>query len=241
MKSTCGCLDCGCTPEISDKDFNDLDNEEITYLNKLLQIYYFIQDKHDIIDWSSKSIGTFFVKTVVEHRILGFDEIDDAFTPQFGNVSWPDIAMMYNLKEFRVLTKKGNKLSTPAKYTEPEPCEIWNQSCDLYSQTSERFSSFQSCFDEVINNYQPEEVTTFRTHDKIEEAIQSSPCQTLEQFKNCSEYCAWHNSFFETIGKAEFIQAMSYASPQRKIYKESMSIEKKIAGRAKDILFKNWN
>ena len=54
--------------------------------------------------------------------------------------------------------------------------------------------------------------------------------ETIEMLQNCSEYCAWHNNFLETIGQEELIQVMSYASPQRKVYKESIPIEKKIAG-----------
>ena len=86
-------------------------DEEKTYLNKLLQIYHFFQIHYEISDWSTKNIGTFLVKTMVDHpnddlmnldlKELfknSFDEIDDAFTQEIGNVSWPDIAMMYNLK-----------------------------------------------------------------------------------------------------------------------------------------------
>ena len=225
-------------------------DEEKTYLNKLLQIYHFFQIHYEISDWSTKNIGTFLVKTMVDHpnddlmnldlKELfknSFDEIDDAFTQEIGNVSWPDIAMMYNLKDFRVLTMEnilGSKLSTPAKYTEPEACEVYDPNCSFDSQVSKRYSSFQSCFNEISNNYQSDKVTRFRKEDKMEKAIQSSPCQNLEKFQNCSEYCAWHNSFFGTIGEREFIQAMSFASPQRKINKKAMPDEKKMAGTVKD-------
>ena len=224
-------MDCGCTSGISDKDFNEMTEEEKTYLNKLVGLYHFIQVDDEISDWSTKNIGTFFVRTIVEHPSLGFEEIDDLFTPQIGNVSWPDIAMMYNLKDFRVLTKTGNELNTPAKYTEPEPCEIYDPYCSFGSQASKRYSSFQSCFNEVVKNHPSDRKATFRKEDKVEKTIQSSPCQYLEKFKNCSEYCTWHKNFLGTIGEDEFIQAMIYASPQRKLYKESMPREKKIAGK----------
>ena len=218
---------------ISDKDLNEMTDDEEAYLNKLYQIYYFIQEDNDISDWSTKNIGTFFVQTMMETiNSNKYYEIDDLFTHQIGNVSWPDIAMMYNLKDFRILTEYGNKLNTPARYKDPEPCEVWDISC--YS-IIERYSPFQSCFKEVSDNYQSDEVTIFRKEDKMEKAIQSSPCQNLEKFQNCSDYCAWHNIFFESIGKEEFLQAMSYASPQRKVYKESMPIEKKMAGTVKDL------
>ena len=225
LQEPCGCVneDCYCSPEIIDQDYDKLNGEEKTYLDKLFQIYHFIAKKHDISNWSTKTIGTFFFKTIMENPLLGFDEIDDTFKPQNENVSWPDIAMMYNLKDFRVLTKYGNKLSTPVRYRDPG------------SQTSERYSSFQSCIDDIFYNYQFDEVTTFRKEDKVEKAIQFSPCQNLEKFQNCSEYCAWHKNFVETIGEEEFLQAMSYASAQRKVYKEPMPIEKKMAGTVKDL------
>ena len=220
-------MDCDCTSEISNKDFNEMTDEEKTYLNKLFQFYHFIQVYYDISDWSTKIMGTFFVKKMFE-PYLGFDEIDDMFTRHNGNVSLPDIALMYNLKDFRALSKAGNKLNTPVKYTELEPCDYMDIFCT--PGDTQRYSSFQSCFDEMTNNYQSNEVTAFRQEDKMEKMIQSSPCQYLEKFHICSEYCAWHKSFFGNISKDEFIQTMNYASPQRKVYKESMPIEKKIAG-----------
>ena len=124
----CKLYDCYCSPEIPDQDYDKLNYEEKTYLNKLYQIYHFTANKHDISDWSTKRIGPCLVKTIMEQS-WGFDEIDDAFTPLNDNVSWPDVALMYNLKDFRVLTKTGNKLNTPAKYTEPEPCADYDLFC----------------------------------------------------------------------------------------------------------------
>ena len=231
VQSNCSCIDCHCTPGISDKDFNELTDEEKDYLNKLFQIIYFTQKEHENSDWSTKSIGTFFVKTIImRYQSFGSDEIHDTFKPVNENVSWPDIALMYNLKNFRVLNETGNELNTPARYLEPEPCDYMDLFCS--PGASKRYSIFQSCFKEVSNNYQFDEVSTFRKEDKIEKAIQSFPCQNLEKFPSCSEYCVWHKNFFETIGQGKFIQAMSYASPQRKLYKESMPNEKKTAGKA---------
>ena len=181
--STCSCVECDCTSismelyGISDKDLNEMTNDEKAYLNKLYQIYYFIQEKIDISDWSTKNIGTFFVQTIMETiNSNEYYEIDDIFTHQIGNVSWPDIAMMYNLKDFRILTEFGNKLSTPARYKDPEPCDVLDLSCS--SSLIERYSPFQSCFkDQVSDNYQSDEDTIFRKEDKMEKAIQSSPCQ----------------------------------------------------------------
>ena len=65
-------MDCDCTSEISNKDFNEMTDEEKTYLNKLFQFYHFIQVYYDISDWSTKIMGTFFVKKMFE-PYLGFD------------------------------------------------------------------------------------------------------------------------------------------------------------------------
>ena len=215
--------DLTCPIGISDQDYEKMSFDEISYLNKIFNIYQLTDTE---IDWPTNHTGTFFVKTVSQYPSIGIDEINDAFTPTNVNVSWPDIALMYNLKDFRILTEHGNKLNTPAKYLEV-PCADYDIWC---SPTTQRYSSFQSCFDEVLNYYQPDDITTFRKEDKMDKAIQPSPCHSFENFKNCSEYCAWHNNFLETIGQEELIQVMSYASPQRKVYKESIPIEKKIAG-----------
>ena len=41
---------------ISDKDLNEMTDDEEAYLNKLYQIYYFIQEDNDISDWSTKKM-----------------------------------------------------------------------------------------------------------------------------------------------------------------------------------------
>ena len=152
-----------------------MNSDELSNLNMILGMYRLIDEAPQIADWSTKNIGTFFVETILQYYppiqwAVGIDEINDVFTPPNKNVSWPDIALMYNLKDFRILTKYGNKLSTPAKYTEPEPCADYDIWCS--PGAVERYSSFQSCFDEVSNNYQSDGVTTFRKEDKIGKAIQ---------------------------------------------------------------------
>ena len=225
----------GPTCPIPDQEIDKMNLDELSHLDMIFHMYQLVDEEPLKSDWSTKNIGTFFAKTVLQYPhqwLSGIDEINDAFTSPNENVSWPDIALMYNLKDFRVLATSGSKLNTPAKYTEPEPCEVYAVVCSPGAR--ERYSSFQSCLNEVFKNYQLDEVTNFGKEDIMEKVIQSYPCQNLDKFQDCSEYCAWHNNFTETIGQEEFIQAMSYASPQRKVYKESMPIERKIAGTVKD-------
>ena len=232
--------------EINEDELENLAEGEKGSLNALFAVFHFMAYHYDKLNWASKNIGTFLVKTVMQYPNfirtgyiaddrIPFNEIDDAFTPLGnGNVSWPDIAMAYNLKDFRVLLEYGSELNSPAKYIEAEPCDdYW----DLFSDCSppgdpERYSSFQICFNEVLNqtNYQDEEEFKFKKEDRVKKSIQLSPCYQIEKFPSCAEYCDWHKNFFETIGKEEFLLAMSYASPQRKTYRDTTSMEKNMAG-----------
>ena len=208
-------------------DINELSQEEEKLLNKMFSVYSFIGLKQDKTDWSTQNIGTFFVKTAMDHH--GIDEIHDAFTPPNDNVSWPDLAMMYNLKDFRTLI--GSKLSTPAKY-KPILCEDYDFFCLPGSQ--ERYSSFQSCFENIMGKMDEDESFdehTFKKEFIARKDIQPSPCSDLVKFPSCIDYCTWHENYFQTIHKVNFLQAMSYASYQRKIVKDSTADEKDIAGK----------
>ena len=209
---------------IADKiDINELNSEEKHHLKKLLIIYYFIALEHVNTDWSTNNIGSFFIKTAVDNNVT-LHEIHDTFTPPNDTVSWPDIAVMYNLKDFRVLMESESILSTPAKYKEPI----------LESETRERYSSFQSCFETVENEIDETfSEHTFKKEYRIRRHIQLSPCSDLEKFPSCKEYCTWHKDYFKTVHNDHFIQAMSYANYQRKVIKASMSQEKDIAGKTK--------
>ena len=211
-----------------------MNTNEQTHFYMIFGMYRFVDEVPQKSDWSTKNIGTFFVQTVLQHLSPwqgGLNEINDAFTPPNSNVSWPDIAQMYNLKDMRIVNEYGNKMSTPARYKEPEPCEIWDPSCSLYSQVSERYSSFQTCFKEVLDSQDHHfDELIFKKVDKEIKQIQPSPCLSLEMIPSCSEYCTWHKVYFETINKNEFLQAMSYASPQRKLYQDAKAIETKLAG-----------
>ena len=201
-------------------DINELNSEEEHHLKKLLIIYYFIALEHVNTDWSTKNIGTFFIKTAVENNVT-LHEIHDTFTPPNDTVSWPDIAVMYNLKDFRVLMESESILSTPANYKEPE----------LESKTRERYSTFQSCFETVENENDHKHEHIFKKEYRNKRHIQLSPCIDLEKFPSCKEYCTWHKDYFRTVHNAHFIQAMSYANYQRKIIKDSITQEKDIAGK----------
>ena len=202
-------------------DINELNSEEEHHLKKLLIIYYFIALEHVNTNWSTKNIGTFFIKTAVENNVT-LHEIHDTFTPPNDTVSWPDIAVMYNLKDFRVLMESESILSTPAKYKEPE----------LESKARERYSTFQSCFETVENEIDETfSEHTFKKKYRIRRPIQLSPCSDLDKFPSCKEYCTWHKDYFSNVHNVHFIQAMSYAGYQRKVVKDSIPHEKEIAGK----------
>ena len=216
---------------IDDDDLANLTFEEKTYLTKLLGVFQFIDEGSDKSDWSTKNIGTFFVKMAMEQDVEDLYEIHDAFTPPGDNVSWPDIALMYNLKDFRVL-KYESKLNTPARYKEPEPCNVDTLFCSPGSP--KRYSSFQNCFRDVMGKMDEEESFdehTFKKEFIARKDIQPSPCSDLAKFPSCNDYCTWHEDYFKTIKKSNFLQAMSYASHQRKIVKDSIPHEKEIAGK----------
>ena len=71
---------------------------------------------------------------------------------------------------------------------------------------------------------------TFKKEFIARKDIQPSPCTDLVKFPGCNDYCTWHENYFKTIHKVDFLQAMSYASHQRKIEKGSIPKEKEIAG-----------
>ena len=206
-------------------------SEEKRYRNKLLSVYRFFDVEYAISDWSTKNIGTSFIRTAMErYGIQDFDDIHDAFTSPDDNVSWPDIAVMYNLKDFRVLNESESILITPAKYTEPEVCDDWDFFC--IPGFAERYSSFQSCFENVMAKIDKSfDGQIFKKEYRTKKIVQHSPCSDLEQFPTCMEYCTWHENYFRTSHKAHFIQAMSYAGYQRKVFKDSMPHEKEIAGK----------
>ena len=211
-------------------DINEINSKEKHHLKKLLIIYYFIALENINTDWSTKNIGTFFIKTAMENGII-LHEIHDTFTPSNDNVSWPDIAVMYNLKDFQVLRESESILATPANYKELEPCG--NLSCSVGgNETGKRYSSFQRCFEDIENKtHKSFHEHTFKKEYITEKYVQPSPCSDLEKFPICKEYCTWHGNYFQTIHKSNFLQAMSYAGYQRKVVKDSIPHEKEIAGK----------
>ena len=45
----------------------------------------------------------------------------------------------------------------------------------------------------------------------------SSPCENLDVYSTCSEYCKWHKKFFEDWKREDFLTMMKFATPQRRI------------------------
>ena len=233
--------DLGNATEIDEKALEKLDEVEMNSLNGLFAMYYFIDyvKNGDKSDWSTKNIGAFFVEMVLEAQLIENNEIDDVFTPKNDNVSLPDIATMFNLKDARVLLESRSKLNTPATYEEAEPCDYSSYSFIWLGCPSigERYSTFQTCFDKILNETDDDgNKLIFKREEKIIRKIQPSPCLYTEMFPECKEYCTWHKNYFTKITKDAFLQVMSYASPQRKLVRDQTPIEMKMAGNLNNLL-----
>ena len=122
-------------------------------------------------------------------------------------------------------------LFTPASYTEPKTCDDWDFWCT--PTAGERYSSYQNCFEQVrskIDENGLDEYKFKRAEVKAKKDFQYSPCLRFDEYPMCSEYCSWHKEFIQNIRKEEFLLIMSYATSQRKIARNSMSLEKRLAG-----------
>ena len=162
------------------------------------------------MDWSTKSVGSFFMKNLrnfkkncdyssrTKNQLSALHQL---FTLPEQNQSLPQMALMYTANDFRALNK--------------------------YSSTDELFDdiedNFSILFEECLKSVESAKFDHGNEVSFVEEKIISfkylepSPCLNISQFPKCNDYCKWHNSFFKAWPKDEFITLMKYALPQRKL------------------------
>ena len=225
----------------------NITEEEVIYLDKLANIYYLVleltysegQKNWEKFDWATNNVGTFFVQNSYigwqqnsrkRKGLLGVEELFDVFTLPGQNVSIPDIASMFNVKDFRQLHQT---LYSPAKYSESEPCEceMYKLLCDCPTVQTIRESAFQLCIESFINKTDDvaENVRFFNKGASKKKETNFSPCQYLDVYPDCHDYCKWHSEFITKMDRKYFQHMMASSQPQRKL-KLFSPIEEKIAG-----------
>lgn len=225
-------------------DIKILDNitaEEYDNLDLIFSLYYQIHYYPELFDWSSKNIGTLFVKrSQLAPKFFDnhVNDLHDVFIENTSNVSFPDVAQMYNLKDFRVLL--NHKLMTPGKYFTPEPDYY-----DLFSfMTSEpiRSSTFDNCIQEINRTQYFATPINMMEGEIPARGVHISPCLELKKYPNCTEYCSWHRQYFKTVDRARFLTMMKLAQPYRKVMDSSSENEKTVASKNESVifLFKLW-
>ena len=130
-----------------DLRLDNLEKEETDALYQIFGILHMNEVSSKNMDFSSKNMGTFFVRSVLSTSRIDNAMIDDIFTDPQNEVSLPDIASMYNVKNFKML-----KLSTPAKFNEVlVECHAFDFYCDGPEIKKERYSGFEECLKMIAN------------------------------------------------------------------------------------------
>ena len=123
------------------------------------------------------------------------------------------------MKDFKAL-----RLNTPAKYMESEPCDPSDLFGDCYGQYDSvepiltRFSGFENCFQMVKNISKTEDRHEYWESQPYADQVPfKSPCNDLNNFPDCSDYCKWHKDFVTKTSKDQLLTMMKYAQPQKMV------------------------
>ena len=170
-------------------------------------------------DWTTKAIGSFFIKNLKDVRaacsLEGIKQIRQLFTLPKQNLSLPLITFLYSVKDFKAHTFLLND-------------EFFDDEKDLGIGQSLR-TCFEYVLLDVINT---NEVKSFLTETiNLAKYLQPSPCLNMTKYPQCSRYCNWHSKYFKEWPKDEFITLMKYALPQRKLSLTSTLPEIELAKR----------
>ena len=171
------------------------------------------------MDWSTKSVGSFFMKNMRNFKENCANEnkeqpppweqlkaLHQLFSLPHQNLSLMQMASIYTANDFRVLIKDRFEHNFSILLGK---C-LKNVESAKFDQDHEEFF-----IDEKINSLI---------------YLEPSPCLNISKFPKCIDYCIWHNSFFKTWPKDEFITLMKYALPQRKVsLNQNFSLEQNIA------------
>ena len=220
-------------PKLDEDMIKSEADEDIEFLDRILQVYHDLEVRRTSLDWSTNNLGTFFVNLVLHDQRLEPGVLHDMFTLPNERVSLPDIAFMYSLMDYKLLNKMGYDMYTPTKYIQEE-CGDFDLFCNPKLQ---QVSSFKECFDKSTK-----EETSIAEQSYYRKVIQDYrilPCLDLKSYSECSEYCNWHKDFFGKWSMADFMTIMSFAQPQRKLTKSVTPFQKKFAGRKTCIYLAN--
>ena len=205
--------------------------EEWKYFNMLVRFYTILIEKPDMFDWSTKNIGSFFIKNLLgqfmaeiwfDHYCRDFhndiqnnlENVHQMFTFHDQLVSLPDITYLHSIMDFRELSL--------------------NYSTKFASGHFSRMNfdaSFKNCFDEVANTVPTiNKNSYYNQHVTFEAYMNILPCAESYNYTQCLKYCTWHKEFLKDWTKEDFFTIMRYALPQRKVSLDPIvPYEKKIA------------
>ena len=200
-------------------------DEDIEYIDRILQVYHDLELRRTSLDWSTNNLGTFFVNLVLQDQRLEPGVLHDIFTMPNERVSLPDIAFMYSLMDFKSLNKMGSDMYTPPKHIQEECGDF-----DLFCNSEfKRVSSFKECFDKFTNDKTSKTEESY--YHKVIKDYRILPCLDMKSYPECSEYCNWHKEFFDKWFMEDFMTVMSFAQPQRKLTKTVTPTQNKLAGK----------
>ena len=222
-----------------------LNNYEMTIEVKKRYNRFFIKDWLNKIRNLDINIGSLFIKSLTmpncdtsQFMMNGImnckaikdymEELHQIFTIPGQNLSLPDIAYMYSTMDY--LSLYDPIINDPLVNLKNSFFECIKKALYEGYDSSKELEAFK---DKVIfQNFSPKADNTLL------------PCLNLKQFKECVEYCGWHNHIIKEWKKDEFLSFMRYALPQRKLSLDPTPYEQQLAGKLfgignlKDLSFK---
>ena len=192
-----------------------LGDDEWKYFNKLVRIYTHFLEYPETYNWSTKNIGSFLIKlfiwqfslftkpkpcaNIIENKFVNLDALHKMFSIPGHDISLPDIGYMYSLIDY-------NKILTRTAHDARDLSRIILK------------PSFKECFVYIEQKYpKSKEFKSNYRPMNVSENLNIFPCLEKDQHPLCSDYCSWHEEFFNTSKKDIFITIMRYTLPLRKI------------------------
>ena len=200
----------------------------ISFLRRYLTTIFEASHK---TNWATDKVGTFIVKLLnmfhmndkciaLEKDLM--DTLDGLFTIPGEDISLIDLSYFLTINEVLELTKNSSrpqKAPGSAVKIKPTFLQCFNTASKTESHSSTDKSSGYSYYDEEH----------FETS-----GLYKPPCQNLEEYPECIEYCSWHESLAKKWTKSKVLRLLKYAIPQRMLaIKESveeMTLAKELFG-----------
>ena len=165
-------------------------------------------------NWGTDKVGTFMIKLlnmfhmnnkckVLEKDLV--DELNALFTIPGENISLIEIAYYLTINEYTELTKNS---SSPQNAL-GSAISIKPTFLQCFITASEK--EFQSTPDKSSS------VTYYDEEHSAISKLYKPPCQNLEEFPLCNDYCSWHERLTNKWTKSNLLNRMKYAIPQRKL------------------------